>query len=57
MYSVPAISSLKFERLNLKIKADLYFAKKKLKKNRDYQKYSKKMNQQCCESNSKFYAL
>lgn len=56
MYSVPAISSLKFERLNLKIKADLYFAKKK-KKNRDYQKYSKKMNQQCCESNSKFYAL
>lgn len=32
MYSVPAISSLKFERLNLKIKADLYFAKKKIKK-------------------------
>lgn len=32
MYSVPAISSLKFERLNLKIKADLYFAKKKNKK-------------------------
>lgn len=31
MYSVPAISSLKFERLNLKIKADLYFAKKKKK--------------------------
>lgn len=29
MYSVPAISSLKFERLNLKIKADLYFATKK----------------------------
>lgn len=29
MYSVPAISSLNFERLNLKIKADLYFSKKK----------------------------
>lgn len=54
MYSVPAISSLNFERLNLKIKADLYFSKKK---NTDYQKYSKNMNQQCCELNSKFYAL